>query len=124
MVRALEDAERNCGVRIECFLPEHKTRWHFLFERSAISGGLSRQVRAVSEAAADCEAFAQRSSIQPFAKAAEEEGADAVSLVNTFISLAIDIETRTPRIGAGSEDCRDQRLSRLRCVWFMKQPER
>lgn len=25
----------------------------------------------------------------------------AVSLVNTFVSLAIDIETRTPRIGAG-----------------------
>ena len=39
--------------------------------------------------------------IQPFAQAAEQAGADAVSLVNTFISLAIDVETRTPRIGAG-----------------------
>ncbi len=34
-------------------------------------------------------------------KAAESAGADAISLVNTFISLAIDARTRKPRIGAG-----------------------
>ena len=39
--------------------------------------------------------------IEPLARAAEESGADALSLVNTFISLAIDARTRTPRIGAG-----------------------
>ena len=32
------------------------------------------------------------------ARVAEAAGADAVSLVNTFLSLAIDIETRRPRI--------------------------
>jgi dihydroorotate dehydrogenase (NAD+) catalytic subunit len=32
---------------------------------------------------------------------AEEAGADAISLVNTVISLAIDARTRRPRIGAG-----------------------
>ena len=32
------------------------------------------------------------------ARVAEAAGADAVSLVNTFLSLAIDIETRKPRI--------------------------
>ena len=35
------------------------------------------------------------------AEAAEESGADAISLVNTFVSLAIDAHTRRPRIGAG-----------------------
>jgi len=35
------------------------------------------------------------------ARAAEEAGADALSLVNTFISLAIDARTRRARIGAG-----------------------
>jgi dihydroorotate dehydrogenase (NAD+) catalytic subunit len=39
--------------------------------------------------------------IEPFARAAEESGADAISLINTFVSLAIDVKTRTPRIGAG-----------------------
>ncbi len=37
-------------------------------------------------------------SIGQMAKVAEEAGADAVSLVNTFVSLAIDVETRKPRI--------------------------
>lgn len=37
-------------------------------------------------------------SIAQMAKTAENAGADAVSLVNTFVSLAIDIETRRPRI--------------------------
>ena len=36
-----------------------------------------------------------------FARAAEEAGADAVSLVNTFLALAIDIETRRPKISNG-----------------------
>ena len=40
-------------------------------------------------------------SIALLAKAAEEAGADAISLVNTFVSLAIDPHTRKPRIGAG-----------------------
>src|SRR5208337_1873008 len=39
--------------------------------------------------------------IEPLAQAAEEAGADAISLVNTFVSLVIDARTRQPRIGAG-----------------------
>ncbi len=35
------------------------------------------------------------------ARTAEEAGADAVSLVNTFQALAVDARTRKPRIGAG-----------------------
>jgi dihydroorotate dehydrogenase (NAD+) catalytic subunit len=37
-------------------------------------------------------------SIAQMAKIAEQAGADALSLVNTFLSLAIDPETRRPRI--------------------------
>ncbi len=39
--------------------------------------------------------------IEPVAKAAEEAGAQAISLVNTFVSLAIDARSRRPRLGAG-----------------------
>ena len=39
--------------------------------------------------------------IEPLARAAESSGADALSLVNTFVALAIDAHTRRPRIGAG-----------------------
>ena len=36
--------------------------------------------------------------ISAIARAAEEAGADAVSLVNTFLAMAIDVETRRPRL--------------------------
>src|SRR5688500_1030152 len=36
--------------------------------------------------------------VASFARAAEEAGADAVSLVNTFLAMAIDVETRRPKI--------------------------
>ena len=36
--------------------------------------------------------------VASFAKAAEDAGADAVSLVNTFLAMAIDVETRRPKI--------------------------
>ncbi len=36
-----------------------------------------------------------------FARASEEAGADAISLVNTFLAMAIDIETRLPKLTNG-----------------------
>ncbi|MEO7190420.1 MAG: dihydroorotate dehydrogenase [Vicinamibacterales bacterium] len=36
--------------------------------------------------------------VASFARAAEDAGADAVSLVNTFLAMAIDVETRMPKL--------------------------
>ena len=36
--------------------------------------------------------------VASFARASEEAGADAVSLVNTFLAMAIDVETRRPSL--------------------------
>jgi dihydroorotate dehydrogenase (NAD+) catalytic subunit len=36
--------------------------------------------------------------VASFARAAEDAGADAVSLVNTFLAMAIDVESRRPKI--------------------------
>lgn len=36
--------------------------------------------------------------VASFARAAEDAGADAVSLVNTFLAMAIDVETRKPKL--------------------------
>jgi dihydroorotate dehydrogenase (NAD+) catalytic subunit len=36
--------------------------------------------------------------VASFARASEEAGADAVSLVNTFLAMAIDVETRKPKL--------------------------
>lgn len=36
--------------------------------------------------------------VAAFARAAEDAGADALSLVNTFLAMAIDVETRRPKL--------------------------
>lgn len=36
-----------------------------------------------------------------FARAAEDAGADAISLVNTFLAMAIDVHTRRPKLSNG-----------------------
>jgi len=36
--------------------------------------------------------------VASFARASEDAGADAVSLVNTFLAMAIDIDSRRPRL--------------------------
>src|SRR5690242_5200291 len=36
--------------------------------------------------------------VASFARASEDAGADAISLVNTFLAMAIDVETRTPKL--------------------------
>src|SRR5207249_10807878 len=40
--------------------------------------------------------------IVSISRAAEEAGADALSLINTLVGLAIDIQTRRPKLGAGT----------------------
>jgi dihydroorotate dehydrogenase (NAD+) catalytic subunit len=57
--------------------------------------------------------------IEPLARAAEDSGADAISLVNTFVSLAIDAKTRQPRIGAGMGGLSGPAIKpiALRMVW-------
>jgi dihydroorotate dehydrogenase (NAD+) catalytic subunit len=40
--------------------------------------------------------------IAVFARAAEEAGADALSCINTLLGLAIDVETRRPKLGFGT----------------------
>jgi dihydroorotate dehydrogenase (NAD+) catalytic subunit len=63
---------------------------------------LTEEVVAASKRAARHPLFVKLSpnvtDITSFARAAENAGADALSLVNTFVGMAIDIETHTPRI--------------------------
>jgi dihydroorotate dehydrogenase (NAD+) catalytic subunit len=51
-----------------------------------------------------------------FARAAEAAGADAVSLVNTFLALAIDIESRRPKISNGMGGLSGPAI-RSPCAW-------
>jgi dihydroorotate dehydrogenase (NAD+) catalytic subunit len=66
------------------------------------------------------------SRIGDFAKAVVEAGSDIVSLINTFPALAIDIETRRPKIGAVTGGLSGQAIKPLavRMVWECHQAVR
>jgi dihydroorotate dehydrogenase (NAD+) catalytic subunit len=63
---------------------------------------LTEEVVAASKRVARFPLFVKLSpnvtDISVFARAAEAGGADALTLVNTFVGMAIDVETRMPRI--------------------------
>jgi dihydroorotate dehydrogenase (NAD+) catalytic subunit len=64
--------------------------------------------RSLDEVVTTCKRFSQRplivklspnvTSIGQMAHVAKESGADAISLVNTFVAMSIDVDTRKPRI--------------------------
>lgn len=57
-----------------------------------------RAVRAVTRLPVIPKLTPNVTDITSIARAAEDAGADALSLVNTFLAMAIDIETRRPRL--------------------------
>jgi dihydroorotate dehydrogenase (NAD+) catalytic subunit len=59
---------------------------------------LVKQVKAVSRRPVITKLSPNVTNIAEVALAAEEAGTDAISLVNTFLAMAIDVETRRPRL--------------------------
>jgi dihydroorotate dehydrogenase (NAD+) catalytic subunit len=61
--------------------------------------------------------------VASFARASEEAGADAVSLVNTFLAMAIDVESRTPKLSNGMGGLSGQAIRPIavRMVWECRQ---
>jgi dihydroorotate dehydrogenase (NAD+) catalytic subunit len=97
-IRILNEAEGIAAYELNVSCPNTK--------HGGIHFGTDRVL--LEELVATCKATARRplivklspnvTSIPMMAKSAENAGADAVSLVNTFLGMAIDAETRKPRI--------------------------
>jgi dihydroorotate dehydrogenase (NAD+) catalytic subunit len=62
------------------------------------AGDVVRAVRSVTHLPIWPKLTPNVTDVASFARVAEAEGADAVSLVNTFLAMAIDIETRRPKL--------------------------
>ena len=102
VARVLEDAEGIAALRTQRFLPQHETRRNVLFERPGAAGGSGlRRAKGVARRPLIVKLSPNVARIEPLARAAADAGADAISLVNTFVALAIDPQTRRPRLGAG-----------------------
>jgi dihydroorotate dehydrogenase (NAD+) catalytic subunit len=101
VVEQLEDAEGIAAYELNVSCPNTKEGGLFFSSDPALLSDLVGRVRRVAKRPLIVKLSPNVARIEPFARAAEESGADAISLINTFVSLAIDVETRAPRIGAG-----------------------
>ena len=98
VARILSDADGIAAIEINISCPNIK-EGGITFGCNAL--GTSEVVRAVRNTT-KLPIFPKLSpnvtDIASIAKAAEEAGADAVSLVNTFLAMSIDVETRRPQL--------------------------
>lgn len=101
VVRVLESTDGLAAYELNVSCPNTKEGGIFFSSDPSLLANLITRVRLISKRPLIVKLSPNVASIAPFAKVAEDSGADAISLVNTFIGLAIDIKTRRPRIGAG-----------------------
>jgi dihydroorotate dehydrogenase (NAD+) catalytic subunit len=101
VVRVLEDHGGLAGYELNVSCPNTKHGGIFFSSDPALLGEVVGAVKQVARRPVIVKLSPNVSAIEPLARAAEQAGADAVSLVNTFIALAIDPRTRRSRIGAG-----------------------
>jgi dihydroorotate dehydrogenase (NAD+) catalytic subunit len=96
--RILSDAEGVAGLELNISCPNIKEGGiHF---GSSLSGTAQvvGAVRRVTALPVIPKLTPNVTDVASFASAAEDAGADAVSLVNTFLAMAIDVETRRPKL--------------------------
>ncbi len=101
VIRALNDAEGIAAYELNVSCPNTKHGGIFFSNDPDALAALVALVKPVANRPVIVKLSPNVARIEPLAIAAEQSGADALSLVNTFISLAIDAKTRRPRIGAG-----------------------
>jgi dihydroorotate dehydrogenase (NAD+) catalytic subunit len=101
VARVLEDAEGIAAYELNVSCPNTKHGGIFFSSDPALLAEVVSAVRGVARRPLIVKLSPNVARIEPLAQAAADAGADAVSLVNTFVALAIDPKTRRPRLGAG-----------------------
>jgi len=101
VIRALEDAEGLAGYELNVSCPNTRHGGIYFSNDPVLLAEVVTAVRAVARRPLFVKLSPNVSRIEPLAQAAEQAGANAISLVNTFVALAVDAKTRRPRIGAG-----------------------
>jgi dihydroorotate dehydrogenase (NAD+) catalytic subunit len=101
VAHVLEDHAGLAGYELNVSCPNTKHGGIFFSSDPALLGEVVAAVKRVAKRPLIVKLSPNVSAIEPLARAAEESGADAISLVNTFVALAIDAHTRQSRIGAG-----------------------
>ncbi|HWB86400.1 MAG TPA: dihydroorotate dehydrogenase [Bryobacteraceae bacterium] len=101
VVRVLEDAQGLAGYELNVSCPNTSHGGIYFSSDPGLLSGVVAGVKRVARRPVIVKLSPNVAQIEPLAKAAEDSGADALSLVNTFVALTVDAHTRQSRIGAG-----------------------
>ena len=97
-VRILNDGEGIAAYEINVSCPNTSHGGIFFGSDPVLLEDIVATVKTAAQRPVIVKLSPNVTSIPRMARAAETAGADAISLVNTFVALAIDAETRKPRI--------------------------
>jgi dihydroorotate dehydrogenase (NAD+) catalytic subunit len=101
VVRGLEDASGVAAYELNVSCPNTDEGGMFFSSDPKLLADVVSRVRAVATRPVLVKLSPNVARIQPLACAAQDAGAHAISLVNTFVGLTVDLETRVPHIGNG-----------------------
>ncbi len=102
VVRALEGAEGLAAIELNISCPNVEKGGMLFGNSPTATGSLVRRVRAATRRPLIVKLSPNAPDLVESARAAREAGADALSLVNTFVGMSIDPETARPRLSYGT----------------------
>ena len=102
VVRALEDAEGLAAIELNISCPNVEKGGMLFGNSPQATASLVGRVRAATGRPLIVKLSPNAPDLVLSARAAREAGADVVSLVNTFVAMAIDPETARPRLSFGT----------------------
>ena len=102
VVRALEGAEGIAAVELNISCPNVRQGGMLFGNSPPLTRSLVAKVRAATTRPLIVKLSPNAPDLVESARAAHEAGADILSLVNTFVGMAIDPETARPRISFGT----------------------
>ncbi len=102
VVRALEEAEGLAAVELNISCPNVEKGGMLFGNSPSATASLVRKVRAATQRPLLVKLSPNAPDLVESARAARDAGADALSLVNTFVGMSIDPETARPRLSFGT----------------------
>ena len=121
--RKLDEADGVAAVELNVSCPNVECGGMVFGQDAAALAEVTRACRRATRLPLWVKLSPNVTDVRPFARVAEGEGADAVSLVNTFVGMAVDVENRRPVLANGSGGLSGPAIRPL-AVWLTWQVSR
>ena len=123
IVRRLSEIEGIAGLEVNISCPNIKKGGMSFGKEPKQAGLLTKRIRRATSLPLMIKLSPQASDIADVAKSVEGEGADIISLVNTFLGMAIDVDTATPLLSTITGGLSGPAIKpiALRMVWEVAQ---